>query len=52
MGSPEPYNKDTLNNSPLAADGSDFPCKLRGDAFRVPSEEAIYCAGNNYSMTF
>lgn len=52
MTSPEPYNKDTLNNSPLAADGSDFPCKSLGNAFQAPSEETIYRAGDNYTMTF
>ncbi|KAJ5612013.1 hypothetical protein N7510_005207 [Penicillium lagena] len=52
MTSPEPYSIDTLNNSPLAADGSDFPCKLRDNAFRVPSEEAVYRAGDNHTMTF
>ncbi|KAL2010643.1 hypothetical protein VTN00DRAFT_6450 [Thermoascus crustaceus] len=29
MATPLPYGKSTLNNSPLSADGSDFPCKLR-----------------------
>lgn len=52
MTSPEPYSNDTLNNSPLAADGSDFPCKLRSKAFQTPSEETIYRAGDNYTMAF
>ncbi|PWY86474.1 hypothetical protein BO94DRAFT_448528, partial [Aspergillus sclerotioniger CBS 115572] len=30
MTEPVPYGKATLDNSPLAANGSDFPCKLRG----------------------
>lgn len=33
MTSPQPFGQDTLNNSPLAADGSDFPCKLRSDTY-------------------
>ncbi|OKL63986.1 hypothetical protein UA08_00450 [Talaromyces atroroseus] len=33
MASPVPYGIDTLNNSPLNADGSDFPCKLRSDTY-------------------
>ncbi|EED17859.1 conserved hypothetical protein [Talaromyces stipitatus ATCC 10500] len=33
MSSPQPFGQDSLNNSPLAADGSDFPCKLRGDTY-------------------
>jgi hypothetical protein len=43
---PEPYGKDTLNNSPLAADGSDFPCKLRPGAFEI-SGEATYRIGDD-----
>ncbi|KAL4903382.1 hypothetical protein BDW74DRAFT_156275 [Aspergillus multicolor] len=27
MTNPVPYSKDSLNNSPILADGSDFPCK-------------------------
>lgn len=30
MNSPTPFGEDTLTNSPLEDDGSDFPCKLRG----------------------
>lgn len=33
MSSPVPYGVDSLNNSPLNADGSDFPCKLRSDTY-------------------
>ncbi|KAF2170916.1 lytic polysaccharide monooxygenase [Zasmidium cellare ATCC 36951] len=33
--SPVPYGKDSLNNSPLAADGSDFPCKQRSGVYDV-----------------
>jgi hypothetical protein len=33
MASPVPYGIDSLNNSPLNADGSDFPCKLRTDTY-------------------
>ncbi|KAJ5483829.1 hypothetical protein N7539_006029 [Penicillium diatomitis] len=43
---PEPYGKDSLNNSPLAADGSDFPCKLRPGAFEI-SGEATYRIGDD-----
>ena len=45
MISPEPYSKETLNNSPLAEHGSDFPCKLRTDAFLAPSTETVYQIG-------
>lgn len=50
MTSPEPYSNDTLNNSPLAADGSDFPCKLRQDSFRAPSHEKVYHIGENQAI--
>lgn len=33
--SPVPYGKDSLNNSPLEADGSDFPCKQRTGVYDV-----------------
>ncbi|KAL1970742.1 hypothetical protein VTN77DRAFT_2576 [Rasamsonia byssochlamydoides] len=35
MRDPTPYSNTTLNNSPLAADGSDFPCKQRADMWEV-----------------
>ncbi|KAJ5330490.1 CAZyme family AA11 [Penicillium atrosanguineum] len=52
VSSPEPYSNKTLNNSPLAADGSDFPCKLRTDAFLAPSTETIYKIGVKNTMRF
>jgi hypothetical protein len=42
MVSPKPYSKETLNNSPLAEHGSDFPYKLRTDVFLAPSTETVY----------
>ncbi|CAP79436.1 Pc19g00200 [Penicillium rubens Wisconsin 54-1255] len=49
MTSPEPYgsSRKTLDNSPLAADGSDFPCKISPGDFIVPTEEATYRTGSN-----
>jgi hypothetical protein len=35
LSSPVPYGKSTLNNSPLAADGSDFPCKQRPGVYAL-----------------
>ncbi|KAJ6134749.1 CAZyme family AA11 [Penicillium sp. IBT 18751x] len=52
MKSPEPYCNKTLNNSPLAGDGSDFPCKLRANSFLAPSTETIYQIGVVNTMTF
>ncbi|EME82432.1 uncharacterized protein MYCFIDRAFT_59548 [Pseudocercospora fijiensis CIRAD86] len=33
--SPVPYGADSLNNSPLDADGSDFPCKQRSGVYDI-----------------
>ncbi|KAJ5651563.1 uncharacterized protein N7484_005286 [Penicillium longicatenatum] len=52
MMSPEPYSNTTLNNSPLASNGSDFPCKLRDDAFAAPAKENIYEVGVSNTMRF
>lgn len=51
MTNPIPYGKDSLNNSPLAADGSDFPCKLRSNAFQVTEENTIQI-GASHPVTF
>lgn len=52
MSTPTPYSKDSLNNSPLAADGSDFPCKLRDNAFEAPSTETIIAIGESHPLSF
>ena len=52
MMTPEPYSNKTLNNSPLAYDGSDFPCKLREDAFVAPTKETVYEVGVVNTMRF
>ncbi|KAJ5851327.1 uncharacterized protein N7529_010712 [Penicillium soppii] len=52
MSNPTPYSKATLNNSPLAADGSDFPCKLRDNAFEAPATETILAVGENMKLAF
>ena len=57
MQEPVPYSKDTLDNSPLinAAPGtaeSNFPCKLRANAFEVTQENNIKVGEpNNISWT-
>ncbi|KAJ5099695.1 hypothetical protein N7532_006696 [Penicillium argentinense] len=51
MSNPVPYSKDSLNNSPLAADGSDFPCKLRPNTFDV-TKENIIAQGASQELTF
>jgi hypothetical protein len=52
MSTPTPYSKDSLNNSPLAADGSDFPCKLRDNAFEAPDTETIIGIGESHPLAF
>lgn len=51
MTNPVPYGKETLNNSPLAADGSDFPCKLRSGAFDITEENTI-AIGASHALSF
>ncbi|KAJ5288382.1 hypothetical protein N7508_011157 [Penicillium antarcticum] len=52
MTSPEPYSLGTLNNSPLAGDGSDFPCKLRANAFEAPRTETTIGVGQSHQLIF
>ena len=52
MTSPAPYGKDSLTNSPLAADGSDFPCKLRPDAFAPPDHPNEFAIGSTQKLSF
>jgi hypothetical protein len=35
LNTPVPYGKDTLNNSPLADTGDDFPCKQRTGVYDI-----------------
>ncbi|KAJ6131975.1 hypothetical protein N7471_007190 [Penicillium samsonianum] len=52
MSTPTPYGKGSLNNSPLAADGSDFPCKLRDNTFEAPETETIIAIGESHPLSF
>jgi hypothetical protein len=47
MSIPIPYGKVNLNNSPLAADGSDFPCKQCLGAYVLFEEENKYSVGES-----
>lgn len=51
MTNPVPYGKDSLNNSPLAADGSDFPCKQRSGVYDV-GKENTYSVGDAIPLAF
>ncbi|KAL5364253.1 hypothetical protein BJX96DRAFT_157021 [Aspergillus floccosus] len=50
MTEPTPYGADSLNNSPLAADGSDFPCKLRSGVFDEPSQITTAAIGQSMPL--
>ncbi|KAE8147036.1 hypothetical protein BDV25DRAFT_41102 [Aspergillus avenaceus] len=51
ISQPVPYSQSSLNNSPLEADGSDFPCKLRGDTYTVTTENTA-AIGEAMPLTF
>ncbi|MCJ1282151.1 hypothetical protein MMC26_001474 [Xylographa opegraphella] len=52
MSSPIPYGKSTLNNSPLAADGSDFPCKQRPGVYDAEGASNTMPIGVNQTLSF
>jgi hypothetical protein len=51
MTTPIPYGVDSLNNSPLAADGSDFPCKQRTGVYEVTTQNTM-ALGSSQSLAF
>ncbi|KAA6408735.1 MAG: hypothetical protein FRX48_07078 [Lasallia pustulata] len=53
MKTPTPYGKSTLNNSPLDAQGSDFPCKQRGDStYDAQGASNIMPIGASQTLSF
>ena len=52
MKSPVPYGKSTLNNSPLVADGSDFPCKQRAGVYELEGASNILEIGASNTLSF
>ncbi|MCJ1407452.1 hypothetical protein MMC19_001523 [Ptychographa xylographoides] len=52
MASPTPYGKSSLNNSPLAADGSDFPCKQRAGVYDAEGASNTMPIGVNQTLSF
>lgn len=52
MAKPAPYGAATLNNSPLLADGSDFPCKQRSGVYDAPDEETTAKIGQSMPLSF
>ncbi|KAI9738157.1 MAG: hypothetical protein M1818_005586 [Claussenomyces sp. TS43310] len=52
MATPVPYGKATLNNSPLAADGSDFPCKQRSGVYESSGVDNSMALGASQPLSF
>ena len=52
MNTPVPYGKSTLNNSPLLADGSDFPCKQRTGVYEAEGASNAYPLGSTQKLAF
>ncbi|KAI9852485.1 MAG: hypothetical protein M1838_000579 [Thelocarpon superellum] len=49
---PTPYGKSTLNNSPLVADGSDFPCKQRPGVYDDQGAQNDFPLGSSQELSF
>ena len=52
LGTPPPYGVESLNNGPLAADGSDFPCKQRPDVYGPAKSTATMPIGAQQTLAF
>lgn len=52
MSSPVPYGKSTLDNSPLIADGSDFPCKQRSGVYDLEGASNVMAVGSTNTLAF
>ncbi|OQV00648.1 hypothetical protein CLAIMM_06118 [Cladophialophora immunda] len=52
MKTPVPYGKSTLNNSPLLADGSDFPCKQRPGVYDAEGASNVAAIGDPQTLSF
>ena len=52
MKSPVPYGKSTLQNGPLLADGSDFPCKQRQGVYDAEGADNVLEIGASNPLIF
>ncbi|KAL7941750.1 hypothetical protein V8C42DRAFT_333622 [Trichoderma barbatum] len=52
MSNPVPYGQSTLSNAPLLADGSDFPCKMRGNTYEAEGASNVYAQGSTQKLSF
>ncbi|KYK61500.1 Chitin-binding, domain 3 [Drechmeria coniospora] len=52
MNNPVPFNKGVLDNAPLNADGSDFPCKVGYKYSYDDSPSNVYAQGSKQQLSF
>ncbi|KAG4440590.1 hypothetical protein IFR05_003907 [Cadophora sp. M221] len=52
MNTPTPFGKSSLNNSPLDASGSDFPCKQRSGVYDAEGASNTWPLGSTQSLAF
>ncbi|CAF9923141.1 MAG: hypothetical protein HETSPECPRED_005251 [Heterodermia speciosa] len=52
LATPAPYGPDSLNNSPLDASGSDFPCKQRAGVYAAAKSTATMPIGAKQTLSF
>lgn len=52
MAEPVPFGASSLNNSPLEADGSDFPCKQRTGVYDAAGASNVYAQGSSQQLKF
>ncbi|EEU44769.1 uncharacterized protein NECHADRAFT_96270 [Fusarium vanettenii 77-13-4] len=52
MNNPVPFGKSTLNNAPLDASGSDFPCKMREGTYDLQGASNVYAQGSTQQLSF
>ncbi|OBT67461.1 hypothetical protein VE03_03068 [Pseudogymnoascus sp. 23342-1-I1] len=52
MSTPIPFGKSSLTNSPLLADGSDFPCKQRGGVYDAEGASNSMALGSTQPLNF
>jgi hypothetical protein len=52
LNTPVPFGKSTLNNSPLDASGSDFPCKQRTGVYNAEGASNAMPLGSSQPLSF
>jgi hypothetical protein len=52
MSSPVPYGAASLDNSPLEADGSNFPCKQRPGVYDAAGASNVFSQGSTQQLQF